>query len=76
MWKWANFMLPGVPEGRHNVAHGACLERREGEAVGNKAGNDKQAPEGRHFGLTRANAAHYRQCAIVAIAREIRDDRT
>jgi hypothetical protein len=39
-------MLPEVPEGRHNVAHGACPDRREGEAVGNKAGNHKKAPPG------------------------------
>jgi hypothetical protein len=39
-------MLPGAPEGGGNVAHGACHERREGEAVGNKAGNHKKAPAG------------------------------
>jgi hypothetical protein len=33
--------------------------------VGNKAGNDKQAPEGRHFGLTRANLVHYRKFSLV-----------
>jgi len=44
--KWISFRLSEVPEGRHNVAHGACPERREGEAVGNKAGNGKKAPAG------------------------------
>jgi hypothetical protein len=39
-------MLPRVPEGRHNVAHGACPERRDGEAAGNKADKDKKAPAG------------------------------
>jgi hypothetical protein len=52
-------MSPGVPEGRHNVAHGACPERSEGEAVGNKAGNHKKAQAGGHFGLTHTNVARY-----------------
>jgi len=46
MWQWTNSMLPEVPEGRHNLAHGACPERSEGEAVGNIAGDDKKAPAG------------------------------
>jgi hypothetical protein len=57
--KWISFMLSGVPEGRHHVANGACPERREGEAVGNKAGNGKKAPQGRHFGPPHTNVAHY-----------------
>jgi hypothetical protein len=52
-------MLPGVPEGRHNVAHGACPERREGEAVGNKAGNHKKAPAGA------ALRAHAHECSLL-----------
>jgi hypothetical protein len=39
-------MLPRVPEGRHNVAHSACPERRDGEAAGNKADKHKKAPAG------------------------------
>jgi len=50
-------MLPGVPEGPDNVAHGACPERGEGKAVGNETGNSKEAPAGA------ALRAHAHECS-------------
>jgi hypothetical protein len=50
-------MLSGVPEGRHNVARGACPERREGGAVGTKTANEKKAPAGA------ALRAHAHKCS-------------
>jgi hypothetical protein len=52
-------MLPRVPEGRHRVAHGACPERREGEAVGNNADNHKKAPTGAALRAHPPNVAQY-----------------
>ena len=39
-------MLLEVPEGRHNVAHRACPERGEGEAVGKSIEGDQKPRQG------------------------------
>ena len=39
-------MFLGVPEGRHSVAHRACPERSEGEAVGKLSEDAHKTPLG------------------------------
>jgi hypothetical protein len=55
-------MLLRVPEGRHNVAHSACPERREGEVVGNKADKHKKAPAGAALRAHAPNVAQHPNC--------------
>ena len=57
-------MVPRVLEGRHNVAHGACPKRREGEAVGNKVDYQKEAPAGAALSGHATKVAQYASAPV------------